>query len=112
MANGLPGLPPGIGLPPPGGGLPTVGGPPGPPPGMPDLGGLVSAMSLLTQERESGVDMVRRAIGILEDARENDPKAGKVISAAIHILRNGPEGLDAFQAFQTNPKKGSTGTEF
>ena len=94
LAAGQPALPP-----PPmmGGGMPGMGGAPsmmgG---GMPDgMGGILASLASSVRPQSAG-DKVKRALEMLQDARDEDPKQGKILSMAIHVLRNGPDGLENF----------------
>jgi len=94
LANGLPGQP--LGTPP---GIPgqPSGSPPGlpagPPPGLPSS----IIAQLAARERPNALDKIRRAVVLLEESRELDPKSASAISMALHILRNGQRGLSDFQ---------------
>lgn len=48
------------------------------------------------QKRETPDDKIRQAISLMEEARDEDPKLARVLSMAIHVLRNGGEGLEMF----------------
>jgi hypothetical protein len=40
---------------------------------------------------EPSSDMIKRAMGILDDARKRDQKVAPIVSQAMDMLRNGPE---------------------
>ena len=84
--------------PPPGmGGPAPMMQPTAPPPSAADLSTLVGMMGMLSKEKkESPTDKVKRAIDILDEVREMDPKQGSIASAAIHMLRNGKDGVEMF----------------
>lgn len=90
-------LPPGM-IPP---GMMPGGPPPMPPMGqgadgmpMPDITGMMASLSELAKEKRTARDDLKEAIGILQAARDKDPKLGGRISHAIAILR-GDEGESA-----------------
>lgn len=62
-----------------------------------DMSGLFEMMSNLAKRpQETPTDKVKRAISILDEVRDMDPKIGGNASMAIHILKNGPDGLEKF----------------
>lgn len=64
--------------------------------GMPmGMGGILAGLASATRPQSAG-DRVRRAVDLLRQARDEDPKQGKILSMALHILRNGEEGLENF----------------
>ncbi|HLE18480.1 MAG TPA: hypothetical protein VI728_09380 [Syntrophales bacterium] len=66
-----------------------------------DLSPLFAMMSSLAQKpRETPKDKVKRAIDILDEVRDMDPKISANASMAIHLLRNGPDGLEKFTGSQ------------
>lgn len=73
-----------------------IGQPPFPPfsSGSSALGGNIAALAM--QKRETPDDKIRQAISLMEEARDEDPKLARVLSMAIHVLRNGGEGLEMF----------------
>jgi hypothetical protein len=75
-----------------------------PPPSMMGLFGAISGLA----QQERPMDKIRKAISVLEEAREEDPKQADIISMAIHVLRNGPRGLEAFHP----NSMGSTGGSY
>lgn len=81
---------------PPGGqGMPSMMPQPTPPPV--DMSGLFGMMAQLSEKKkESPTDKVKRAIDILDEVRDMDPKQSSIASAAIHMLRNGHDGVEMF----------------
>ncbi len=97
MANGFP-LPPGVPLGAGSLGAPPGLGPPGIPPGLaPPEGPSGPISALAAREAPNALDKIRRAVDLLEEAREMDPKVGNVVSMAMHVLRNGQKGIEDFK---------------
>lgn len=68
---------------------------PAPPPAQ--LSGLFSMMAdLSSKPKDMPADKIKRAISILDEVRDEDEKTGEIASMAIHVLRNGPSGLEKF----------------
>jgi len=78
--------------------------PPGMTPPMPaqpaaGLSGLFSMMSELAQKpKELPADKVKRAMALLDEARNEDEKLGENVSMAMHVIKNGNSGLEKFGA--------------
>ena len=76
-----------------------------PAPGADGLSGLFGMMADLAKKpQETPTDKVRRAISLLDEVRSDDPKQGSIASAAIHILRNGNEGVGDFFSNSSPPR--------
>lgn len=76
---------------------------------MPDIAGMHSALSELAKEKRTARDDLKEAIGILQAARDKDPKLGGRISHAIAILR-GDEGASADSpSFDAGPSSRRSG---
>ena len=87
---------PGAMPPDPMGGMPGM---PMPPMAMGDMAGIISGLA--RQERKTPMDQMREAMDILKEVRERDPKNGKRVSMAIHVLRNGEKDLEKFTESKT-----------
>jgi hypothetical protein len=70
------------------------GGMPMPPQAMGDMMGMISGLARM--ERKTPMDQTREAIDLLKEVRERDPKQGKRVTMAIHMLRHGEKDLEKF----------------
>lgn len=71
-----------------------------------DMSGLFQAMlGLSKRPQETPTDKVKRAISILDEVRDMDPKIGANVSMAMHILKNGPDGLEKFTSGSSQSSK-------
>ena len=81
-------------------------GPMSPAPPAADMSGLFKAMlGLAERPQETPADKVKRAIDILDEVRDMDPKIGANVSMAMHILKNGPDGLEKFTSGSSQSSK-------
>lgn len=66
-----------------------------------ELSGPISTLAMRPQI--TSLDKMRMVVEMLEDIREEDPKMASVASMAIHVLRNGNEGMDKFKVSGRSP---------